>query len=92
MVSDDKKKNIETTLKLSKETKKRLDGLKEHRRETYDDLLNKIVDIINITIRNPVAGARIFKNIKRKKLKTENKKPAQYIQESLEEPEDSGEI
>jgi len=57
-----------TTIKLSGETKKRLDGLKEYERETYDELINKVLNIVNITIKNPVSGARIFRNIKRKKL------------------------
>lgn len=61
-------KDIITTIKLNSETKRRLDGLKEYERETYDEVINKIFNIINITIRNPLSGARIFKNIKRKKI------------------------
>ena len=60
------KKNI-TTIKLEKDTKKRLDGLKEHERETYDHIIQKTLNIINITIRNPTAGARIFRRIKKRK-------------------------
>ena len=56
-----------TTIKVSKETKKRLDELKEHPRESYDESLNKLINIINITVRNPMAGARIFRNIKKRK-------------------------
>ncbi len=57
-----------TTIKLSPETKNRLDSLKEYTRETYDEVINKVFNIINITIRNPIAGARIFRNIKKKKM------------------------
>jgi len=57
-----------TTIKLNNETKKRLDNLKEYERETYDELINKVLNIINISIKNPLSGARIFKNIKRKKI------------------------
>lgn len=57
-----------TTIKLLPDTKKRLDGLKEYEHETYEEVINKVLNIINITIRNPLAGARIFRNIKRKKL------------------------
>ena len=57
-----------TTIKLNTETKKRLDNLKEYERETYDELINKVLNIINISIKNPLSGARIFKNIKRKKI------------------------
>ena len=39
-------KNI-TTIKLSKETKQRLEKLREHRRESYDDLLRKVLWILN---------------------------------------------
>ena len=62
------KPKLPTTIKLSHETKGRLDGLKEYERETYDELINKVLNIINITIKNPIAGARIFRNIKRKKI------------------------
>ena len=63
------KKTIKTTtIKLLSTTKSRLDGLKEYERETYDELINKVLNIVNIAIRNPLAGARIFGNIKRKKI------------------------
>ena len=55
-----------TTIKLKQETKQRLDGLKEHPRETYDDVITKTLNIINITIRNPIAGSKIFRKIKHK--------------------------
>ena len=60
-----------TTIKLTNETKTRLDGLKEYHRETYDDLIKKILNIINITIRSPTSGAKIFRNIKHKKREKE---------------------
>ena len=62
------KKQI-TTIKIEKNSKKRLDGLKEYPRETYDELINKIIGIINITISNPERGASIFRNIKKKQSK-----------------------
>jgi hypothetical protein len=62
------KKNKITTIKLKENTKSRLDGLKEYERETYDELINKILNIINISLKNPLAGARIFNNIKKKKI------------------------
>ncbi len=61
-----------TTIKLEKKTKERLDGLKEYEHETYNELINKILNIINITLKNPIAGARIFGHIKRKKLGKQN--------------------
>jgi len=63
------KKSKITTIKLQEGTKERLDGLKEHERETYDQVIDKTLNIINICIRNPIAGARVFRGIKRKKSK-----------------------
>jgi hypothetical protein len=40
-------KTDNTTIKLSKKTKKRLDNLKEHKRDTYDDVLENILEILN---------------------------------------------
>jgi len=61
-------KNKITTIKIEENTKKRIDQLKEYKMETYNEVLNKMLNIINITIRNPIAGARIFRGIKRKKM------------------------
>ncbi len=36
-----------TTMKLQKETKQRIEKLREHKRETYDDILRKILWILN---------------------------------------------
>ena len=61
-------KNKITTIKIEENTKKRIDQLKEYKMETYNEVLNKMLNIVNITIRNPIAGARIFRGIKRKKM------------------------
>ncbi|MCH7568826.1 MAG: hypothetical protein IIA87_05390 [Nanoarchaeota archaeon] len=42
-----------TTIKLEKETKKRLERLKIHRRETYDEVIQKILSILNVCKANP---------------------------------------
>jgi len=42
-----------TTIKLDKKTKKRLDRLKSYRRESYDDVLQKVLGILNICRINP---------------------------------------
>lgn len=36
-----------TTLKLQEETKQRLEKLREHKRETYDDIIKKILYVLN---------------------------------------------
>ena len=42
-----------TTIKLKKNTKNRLDKLKIHKRESYDDAIQKILEILNICHVNP---------------------------------------
>lgn len=37
-----------TTIKLDEETKKRLDKLKVHPKESYDEILQKILFILNL--------------------------------------------
>ncbi len=43
-----------TTIKLSKETKSRLDHLKEYKRESYEEILQKILDILNTCRMSPM--------------------------------------
>jgi hypothetical protein len=57
----DKKNSGITTIKLSKETKERLDKLKEYRRESYDDLLRKMLGILNLSRADP-DKARVILN------------------------------
>lgn len=52
-----------TTIKLNKETKLRLDHFKEFGRESYDELMKKILYILNILRSNPEAASGILKNI-----------------------------
>ena len=42
-----------TTIKLDRKTKFRLDKLKMHKRESYDEILNKIINILNTCKVNP---------------------------------------
>lgn len=50
-----------TTIKLEKETKERLDHLKEYKRETYEEILQKMLEILNICRFNPErARARLI--------------------------------
>ena len=52
-----------TTIKINKETKRRLDGLKEHNRETYDQILRKILFILNISKKNPEKARKLLNKI-----------------------------
>ena len=54
-----------TTIKLEKETKKRLDKLKVHKRESYDDVLQKILSILNVCRVNPFQARIKLKEIDR---------------------------
>lgn len=59
-----------TTIKLSKKTKERLDNLKEHSAESYEEVLKKMLYILNLIRKSPELGNKalghIDKNIKRK--------------------------
>jgi len=51
-----------TTIKISKKTKKRLDNLKEYKRESYEEIMEKIFDVLNTCRINPLkARARLIK-------------------------------
>ena len=42
-----------TTIKLQKNTKVRLDKLKKHKRESYDESIQNILEILNLCRINP---------------------------------------
>jgi len=72
-----KKNNNITTLKLEKETKERLEKLREHKRETYDDIIRKIMYVLNTVRDEPVKAKAVLEFIdeKRKRMfETEFKK------------------
>jgi hypothetical protein len=52
-----------STIKLSTETKERLLKLKEHERETFDEVLNKILYILNVCKKEPEKSQKILENI-----------------------------
>lgn len=47
-----------TTIKLSKKTKQRLDKLKVYKRESYEEIVQKILDILNICRVSPERAQR----------------------------------
>jgi len=59
-----------TTIKLDAETKERLDHLKEHERETYDQVIKKMLYVLNEIRKDPTSGntilGKIDSNIRRK--------------------------
>lgn len=42
-----------TTIKLDKSTKERLERLRMYKRETYDDILQRVLEILNLFRLNP---------------------------------------
>lgn len=71
-----------TTIKLSKETKARLEHVKEYKRESYEEVLQKMLEILNICKINPLrARAHLIaidrknraKSVQQKRLKPQIK-------------------
>ena len=60
-------KNTITTLKLEKETKERLEKLREHKRETYDDIIRKIMYVLNTVRDEPIKAKTILEFIDEKR-------------------------
>jgi hypothetical protein len=56
-----------TTLKLEKETKERLEKLREHKRETYDDIIRKIMYVLNTVREEPLKAKAILEFIDEKR-------------------------
>lgn len=52
-----------TTIKLTTETKMRIEKLREHRRESYDDILRKILYVLNSARDSPEKAKRILERI-----------------------------
>ncbi len=52
-----------TTIKLLEETKLRIEKLREYKRESYDDLLRKILYVLNIARDDPDKARRILEKI-----------------------------
>jgi hypothetical protein len=52
-----------TTIKLLKETKHRIEKLREHKRESYDDILKKILYVLNTARDSPENAKKILEKI-----------------------------
>ncbi len=57
-----------TTIKLSKETKKRLNKLKTHNRESHEEILKKMLNILSICKNNPNRAKERLSNIEKIKI------------------------
>jgi hypothetical protein len=52
-----------TTIKLLEETKLRIEKLREHKRESYDDILRKILYVLNTARDSPEKAKRVLEKI-----------------------------
>jgi hypothetical protein len=59
-----------TTIKLDNKTKQRLEHLREHK-ETYNEVINKALNILNICLKKPLLANKILRDIERSR-KREN--------------------
>jgi hypothetical protein len=78
-----------TTIKIKEETKIRLERLKEHKRESYDEVIKKILFILNKIRKDPLSGNRILskidKNIKRKDIFYKNEEQKSFSKNQIRE-------
>ncbi|MAG38080.1 hypothetical protein CMI45_01695 [Candidatus Pacearchaeota archaeon] len=72
-----------TTIKLRKKTKTRLDNLKEYRRETYDEVLEKILEILNLSRSSPERARSRLVSLDRKSRKSNQRKQKRPIKPKL---------
>ncbi len=82
-----------TTIKIEKQTKKRLDKLREDSRESYNNLIKKMLYILNTVRKNPELGKRVLsnidKNIKRKKSINKEFKQISESSENLQQQKET---
>ena len=70
-----KKKEYITTIKLSIKTKSRLDHFREYKRETYEEILQKMLEIINLARNSPLkAQGKLIILDRKKRFKIQKEK------------------
>jgi predicted DNA-binding protein len=60
-----------TTIKIYDKTKERLEHLKEHKEESFDTLINKAINILNVCMRSPSLAGKILRDIDKSKKRKE---------------------
>jgi hypothetical protein len=60
-----------TTIKIYEKTKERLEHLKEHKEESFDTLINKALNILNVCMRSPTLAGKILRDIDKSKKRKE---------------------
>ena len=71
-----------TTIKLLNETKLRIEKLREHKRESYDDILKKILYVLNAAREDPDKAKRILERVSdlRRKMLEEEKQQKEDLE------------
>ncbi len=72
-----------TTIKLKPETKSRLNKLKEYGHESYDELLNKVMEILNFCKSSPEKASKVLFRINAKRQLLRNS--GEFSDKELEE-------
>jgi hypothetical protein len=62
-----------TTIKLNKKTKERLDKLKIHNRESYDEVIQEVLKILNLCKVNPFQAKAKLQEIDKIRVSFEKK-------------------
>ncbi|MFA4960097.1 MAG: hypothetical protein WC548_00345 [Candidatus Pacearchaeota archaeon] len=71
-----------TTIKLLEETKNRIEKLREHKKESYDDILKKVLYVLNVLREEPEKAKRILEKISevRQRMIEEEKERAEDLE------------
>ena len=74
-----------TTIKLLEETKLRIEKLREHKRESYDNILRKILYVLNVARDDPEKARRILERISelRERMIKEEKQREENLKEEI---------
>jgi hypothetical protein len=78
-----------TTIKISERTRERLEHIREHKEESADTIINKILNILNVCLRSPSLAGKVLRDIEKSKKRKEllenpqmitKKKPQQKLE------------
>ena len=75
-----------TTIKLLEETKLRIEKLREHKRESYDDILRKILYVLKTARESPEKAKRVLERISdlRQRMLEEEKQQKEDLEKEQE--------
>ena len=76
---------IITTIKISKKTKERLENLRSYRRESYEEIMEKIFNVLNICRADPDKARLKLLIIDKEKRRNLEKEQGEEKEEGLED-------